>query len=98
MPPDDRDEEEAERTPAATPNAKKSSGTWKFNIEGALCARRSCVHRRDEHEPDPVTPRIARRCMLCDCPEFFMGGMTEEEQRADTDKGLAAVRDGKTEK
>ena len=55
-------------TPAATPDAKKSSGAWKFkfNSPDAICGR--CPHRRDEHEAEGL------RCMLCDCPRFVVGG------------------------
>ncbi len=63
--------EKDDKTPVETPDAKKSSGAWKFNIAGALCSRTSCMHRRDEHASEG---KKATRCMLCDCECFFVGG------------------------
>lgn len=78
------------KTPAQTPDAKKSSGTYRFNLAGVLCARTHprCIHRRDEHE---IVDGLAKRCMLCDCTHFFVGGMSEEDQRKTTDPEFPAV-------
>lgn len=86
-----RDEEDEDKTPAETVNAKKSSGAWKFkfNEPDALCGRNSCSHRRDEHEGATG----GYRCMLCDCARFVAGGLTSDEQRADTEREMAAVRE-----
>ena len=64
--------DDEDKTPAQSPNAKKSSGAWKFNIDGAVCPRQGCGHRRDEHALNER--RVAENCMLCDCPHFFVGG------------------------
>lgn len=85
------DDDDEDKTPAHTPDAKKSSGAWKFpfNEPGALCGRRTCAHRRDDHDD---VPGAGRRCLLCDCPHFVAGGMSPDEQRADTEREMAAVR------
>ncbi len=85
--PDDNDED---KTPAETINAKKSSGAWKFkfNAPDAICGRPTCIERRDEHEG----AENGYRCMLCNCPSFVVGGMTSDEQRADTEREMTAVK------
>jgi hypothetical protein len=88
-----KDDDESELTPAQTPDAKKSSGAWKFkfNEPDALCGRTTCSHRRDEHE----SADGGYRCMLCDCARFVVGGLSSDEQRADTEREMAAVTDEK---
>lgn len=84
------DKDDEDNTPAESPSAKKSSGAWKFkfNADDALCGRATCSHRRDEHE----SGALGYRCMLCDCERFVVGGLTSDEQRADTEREMAAVR------
>lgn len=84
------DDNDDDKTPAQSPSAKKSSGAWKFkfNEPDAICGRSTCIERRDEHEG----AEGGYRCMLCNCPRFVVGGMTSDEQRADTEREMDAVR------
>ena len=60
-----------------------SSGALRLNLAGSPCAR--CNHRRDDHVIDDRG--VAHECMTCaTCPMFVAGGLTEAEQRRDTDK------------
>jgi hypothetical protein len=62
-----------DKTPAQTPAAKKSSGAWRLNLSSVLCARRECLHRRDEHRVDENGR--ARECLSCrECLQFVIGG------------------------
>ena len=77
-----------------TPPSPKSTGKFKLNLDGALCARPGCGKRRDEHAThDGGSHRW--ECPESGCPEFVAGGpvrMTEEELRADTEREMRAVR------
>ncbi len=63
-----------DKTPTATPNAKKSSGEWKLNLDSAPCARPECAHARKEHIRDGSGH--VWECMMpgCTCDHFFIGG------------------------
>lgn len=65
--------QDSDKTPAQTPDAKKSSGAWKFNLGSAPCARIGCSCRRDAHR---IANGVAHECMtpLCECPAFVIGG------------------------
>lgn len=70
--PDDTD-----KTPPQTPAAKRSSGELRLNLDGALCGREGCQHRRDHHTT--VAGGSHRwHCLDCRCPEFVAGGPVDE--------------------
>lgn len=70
---DDLDEDD--KTPTATPNAKKSSGEWKLGLVrgDAQCAR--CQHMRDEHFVDEEMHAVECMVVGCECQRFFVGGV-----------------------
>ena len=60
-------------TPVETPNAKKISGQWHFNVPSTPCARDVCGCPRDEHVRD--ASGVFHECMSCGkCPGFVAGG------------------------
>lgn len=69
------DDDDVGDTKPSTPNAKKSSGEWRLNLDGALCARFGCGHRRDEHlTRDQGSHRWECSVFGCVCAEFVIGG------------------------
>ncbi len=73
------DDDPSDITPAATPFAKKSSSTWRLNLDGALCGREGCEHRRDAHTThDAGSHRYECQVAGCTCTEFVIGGPDTE--------------------
>jgi hypothetical protein len=80
-------------TSPSKPRSGSSTGKFRLNLGGVLCAREGCKHRRDVHVTrDDGSHRWECETAGCKCEEFVIGGMTEEELRADTQKEMKAVR------